>query len=175
MESIVIVAKMVISTIHHVIVSYHQFNIIIWKKEFEFWTLCLYSIDCNCDLQGTVGDICDKQEGYCICKDGYGGVRCDQCLPEFYNYPECIKCSCSTVGSSSTTCDANGKCPCLSNFAGKQCTQCSAGFYDYPQCLRKWILINYRHFFRLLLYNNIFFSFDYSLQLWITRLKWYFM
>lgn len=92
---------------------------------------------CNCDYQGTEGEVCDKETGQCLCKDGYEEPRCGNCLPGYYNYPECIKCNCSTVGSASFTCDATGKCPCLNNFAGKQCTQCAAGYYDYPQCLRK--------------------------------------
>lgn len=94
-------------------------------------------LDCNCDLQGTESDICDKGTGKCLCKEGYGGPRCDQCLPSYFSYPECVKCNCSSVGSVSMTCDTSGKCPCLNNFAGKQCTQCSAGYYDYPQCLCK--------------------------------------
>lgn len=98
----------------------------------------LLFVDCDCDLQGTLGEVCDKSSGQCLCKDGYETPRCDHCLPGFWNYPQCEKCNCSTVGSASFACDAfTGKCPCLNNFAGKQCTQCSAGNYDYPQCLRK--------------------------------------
>lgn len=95
-------------------------------------------IDCNCDIQGTQGEICGKLSGHCLCKEGYGGPRCDQCLPGYYNYPDCVPCNCSTLGSVSTICDVSGKCQCLPSFAGKQCTQCSAGYYAYPECLRKF-------------------------------------
>lgn len=86
-------------------------------------------------MQGTVSEVCSKESGQCICKDGFGGPRCDQCLPGYYNYPNCEPCNCTATGSTSKTCDANGRCPCLSNFAGKQCTLCSPGYYDYPKCL----------------------------------------
>lgn len=95
--------------------------------------------DCNCDLQGTLSEICDKIQGKCLCKEGYGGPRCDQCIKGYYNYPECVPCNCSAQGSSSTHCDTTGKCPCVNSFAGKQCTQCSAGYFNYPECLRKYL------------------------------------
>lgn len=90
--------------------------------------------------------MCDKSNGKCICKTGYSGARCDQCLPGYFNYPDCQPCNCSTLGSVSTYCDATGKCPCLPNFAGKQCTQCSTGNYAYPECLRKFLKVIYAIF-----------------------------
>lgn len=91
--------------------------------------------DCQCDIHGTEEEICHKETGECLCKEGYGTSRCDRCLPRFYNYPGCVPCNCSGAGSVQDVCDATGKCPCLSNFAGKRCDQCSAGFYQYPECL----------------------------------------
>lgn len=35
---------------------------------------------CNCDTSGTEPNICDDINGECICKSGFGGSRCDQCL-----------------------------------------------------------------------------------------------
>ncbi|CAG2053236.1 unnamed protein product [Timema podura] len=81
--------------------------------------------------------ICDKQSGQCLCKEGYGGDRCDQCIAEYYGYPDCKSCGCSEVGSASTVCDASGKCPCLYNFAGRTCDQCNPGYFKYPECLGK--------------------------------------
>ena len=28
---------------------------------------------CNCDAQGSVEEVCSKQDGTCLCRDGYGG------------------------------------------------------------------------------------------------------
>lgn len=137
MVNIVTVAKMVISTIQPANVSLVKFIVRHYFQKRLENSINLFT-DCNCDLEGTVYEICDKEQGVCLCKEGYGGVRCDQCSPGYYNYPNCIKCNCSTVGSVSNTCDVNGKCPCLNNFAGKQCSQCSAGYYNYPQCLRMY-------------------------------------
>ncbi|ERL89440.1 hypothetical protein D910_06807 [Dendroctonus ponderosae] len=90
--------------------------------------------DCNCDIKGTKDGICDKGTGECICKEGYGGERCDVCILGFYGYPDCKPCNCSKIGSYSTTCSVSGKCECLGSFAGRTCDQCSPGFYNYPEC-----------------------------------------
>lgn len=94
---------------------------------------------CDCDQQGTVDGVCDKQVGGCICKPGYGGIRCDQCISGYYGYPNCQPCNCSYVGSVSAVCDETGTCSCLSNFATRSCTECSPGYYNYPQCLCKFM------------------------------------
>lgn len=93
--------------------------------------------DCNCDVRGTREGICDKSSGECLCREGYGGSRCDQCLPEYFGYPDCKPCNCSTSGSQGKICDASGNCPCLHMFSGRTCDQCKPGFYNFPECLRK--------------------------------------
>lgn len=98
--------------------------------------------DCNCDPRGTIKEICDKENGMCICKPGYGGARCDQCQPGYWGHPDCKPCNCSESGSASSICTPNGKCPCLPNFSGRTCDQCSPGYYKYPGCLSKfWLII----------------------------------
>lgn len=93
-------------------------------------------IPCKCDIHGTVEEVCNKQSGKCLCKEGFGGPRCDQCLPGFsQNFPDCTPCNCSAAGSKHTSCDHNGKCHCLKQFSGKRCDQCMTGFYNYPECL----------------------------------------
>lgn len=79
--------------------------------------------------------MCDQYSGQCLCREGFGGPRCDQCISGYYNYPDCIPCNCSLTGSPSSSCDASGKCHCTANFAGRQCNLCSAGYYQYPECL----------------------------------------
>ena len=33
---------------------------------------------CNCDVSGATDEICTKTDGECLCKEGYGGERCDR-------------------------------------------------------------------------------------------------
>lgn len=131
-------------------------------NSFQFESFCSCACtDSNCDLKGTVDEICDKVTGVCLCAEGYGGPRCDQCLPTYYNYPDCVQCNCSTVGSTQMVCDQNGKCPCMTSFAGKQCTQCSAGYYQFPECLRKFDVLYGFH------------RCKYSSDDWIDQLKFF--
>lgn len=134
MDNVVIDAKMVITIIPSVHVSDYFLNS--WQR-ISVPIKIIFVADCNCDVLGTLEEVCDKDAGKCLCKEGFGGPRCDQCIPGYYNYPDCVPCNCSIIGSVSTVCDASGKCPCLNSFAGKQCTLCSAGYYNYPECLRK--------------------------------------
>ena len=41
--------------------------------------ISLYS-DCRfqCDKNGTVGGVCEKEDGYCRCEDGFYGDKCDK-------------------------------------------------------------------------------------------------
>ena len=80
-------------------------------------------------------DICGKDDGQCLCKDGFGGERCDRCVPGWFGFPDCQPCNCTDVGSGSEICDeVNGQCPCLSNYGGRTCDECSAGYFKYPDC-----------------------------------------
>ncbi len=36
---------------------------------------------CDCDPKGTTDEVCDKRNGQCLCKEGFGGPRCDRCEP----------------------------------------------------------------------------------------------
>jgi len=36
------------------------------------------NLKCDCDQQGTEDGICDPTNGRCICKEGFGGPRCDK-------------------------------------------------------------------------------------------------
>lgn len=93
---------------------------------------------CTCDKKGTLPEVCDKTNGQCLCKPGYGGPTCGQCIADFTGFPDCKPCNCSLNGSAFTVCDVTGTCKCLSNFAGKLCDQCYPGYYQYPKCLRKY-------------------------------------
>ena len=103
----------------------------------SFWIW--FYLACNCDTQGTIEAICSNQTGTCMCKEGFGGDRCDQCLPGFYDFPNCFPCECSDVGSVSEICDVKtGECNCKSNYGDRQCDKCQSGFYSYPDCFSKY-------------------------------------
>lgn len=40
-------------------------------------------LECNCNQLGSVHDRCNNT-GFCQCKDGATGAKCDDCLPGFY-------------------------------------------------------------------------------------------
>ena len=46
---------------------------------------CLLSPGCDCDAKGSVEEICDKKTGDCLCKEGYGGDRCDKLVDTGYS------------------------------------------------------------------------------------------
>ena len=55
---------------------------------------------CNCDTQGTVEEICNKETSECLCKEGFNGSpRCDVCETGYFDFPNCSPCECSEVGS----------------------------------------------------------------------------
>lgn len=44
--------------------------------------LVLFS-ECNCNQMGSLHDRCNGT-GYCYCKDGATGAKCDDCMPGYY-------------------------------------------------------------------------------------------
>ena len=83
------------------------------------------------------------QTGQCICKDGFGGARCDECAPGFFKnqylpFFQCQPCGCSEEGSTSEICDnEDGQCLCKENVSGRTCKYCKADHYGYPDCTGK--------------------------------------
>jgi len=45
---------------------------------------------CNCYTPGSFSSVCEQSTGYCICKPGYFGRDCSQCLPGRYG-PNCLR------------------------------------------------------------------------------------
>ncbi|RUS73743.1 hypothetical protein EGW08_018504, partial [Elysia chlorotica] len=99
----------------------------------NFWRSGTQCLQCACNPIGSVSLQCDDQ-GQCRCKPGVGGQRCDQCLPNFYDFGEdgCVACECDPSGSLDNTpsCDSDtGRCRCKDNVDGRRCDKCKPGYF----------------------------------------------
>ena len=45
--------------------------------------------ECECDVEGSNNQICDKDTGKCSCKAGFNGQKCGECDEKFFGYPDC--------------------------------------------------------------------------------------
>ncbi|NP_067383.3 usherin precursor [Mus musculus] len=92
---------------------------------------------CQCNLHGSVNQLCDPLSGQCACKKEAKGLKCDSCRENFYGLPwsACEVCDCSKAGSQpGTVCDTEtGQCVCKPNVGGRQCSQCKAGYFNLYQ------------------------------------------
>ncbi|GFT48977.1 laminin subunit alpha [Nephila pilipes] len=94
-----------------------------------------YCKPCDCNSNGTLGNVCEVGGGQCPCKPNYGGLNCDRCQEGFYGFPNCLPCNCNPSTSVKSTCESgSGQCHCLANYGGRQCDTCHAGYYNYPRC-----------------------------------------
>ncbi|XP_043920288.1 laminin subunit alpha-2 isoform X4 [Protopterus annectens] len=93
---------------------------------------------CDCDAIGSEHNTCIKDEkhargdlfpGFCICRPGYAGSRCDQCAFGYTNYPNCILCNCSLHGSRNLN-PCEEPCICKENVEGEKCEHCKKGFFN---------------------------------------------
>ena len=93
------------------------------------------SSTCNCNPVGSINQQCSKYTGNCVCKYGFTGQKCDECMGNMWGDPkigDCQLCNCSEYSSESLQCDRKtGKCECL-NAVGKQCDQCKEKFWGNP-------------------------------------------
>ena len=49
--------------------------------------------ECECKVEGSNNQICNKYTGKCSCKAGFNGQKCGECDEEFFGYPNCTgKC-----------------------------------------------------------------------------------
>ncbi|XP_069463573.1 laminin subunit alpha-2 isoform X3 [Ambystoma mexicanum] len=96
---------------------------------------------CHCDPVGSFDDVCikdektaprGKQPGFCQCKEGYTGERCDRCALGFRDYPDCVPCNCSLAGSMNDD-PCIHPCFCKANVEGANCDRCKHGFFNMQQ------------------------------------------
>ncbi|TKS84738.1 Netrin-G2 Laminet-2 [Collichthys lucidus] len=88
-------------------------------------------IECNCNQMGSVHDRCNGT-GFCQCKDGATGAKCDDCLPGYYWKQGCYSNVCDEemlLCQNGGTCNQNQKCICPPEFKGVLCqhSRCEAG------------------------------------------------
>ncbi|XP_049530280.1 laminin subunit alpha-1 [Anopheles darlingi] len=67
---------------------------------------------------------------HCVCKAGYTGALCDNCMRGYFGHPHlddghCEACECNREGSLSDECDRyTGECHCRPGVIGKKCDRC---------------------------------------------------
>lgn len=52
--------------------------------------LCPSPVECNCNQIGSVHDRCNET-GFCECREGAAGPKCDDCLPTHYWRQGCYR------------------------------------------------------------------------------------
>ncbi|XP_072310703.1 uncharacterized protein ntng2b isoform X3 [Eucyclogobius newberryi] len=88
-------------------------------------------IECNCNQMGSVHDRCNGT-GFCQCKEGAIGAKCDECVAGYYWKQGCYPDVCDEemlLCQNGGTCYQNQKCICPPEFKGVLCQQsrCEAG------------------------------------------------
>ncbi|PAV91610.1 hypothetical protein WR25_08453 isoform F [Diploscapter pachys] len=91
---------------------------------------------CDCNVNGTEGEMCQPEDGQCPCKTGFGGIFCETCSPGYTNVTAgCHECVCDEQGSENKNCSATtSQCTCKEGFSGLSCNECKTGFYGFPNC-----------------------------------------
>ncbi|XP_044024751.1 laminin subunit alpha-2 isoform X3 [Siniperca chuatsi] len=95
-------------------------------------------IPCSCASHGSISQSCvadssqatpSQPAGSCLCKEGFGGLRCDRCAVGYMGYPSCQRCNCSVEGSTNDD-PCITPCVCKENVEGENCDRCKVGFYN---------------------------------------------
>ncbi|XP_062868176.1 netrin-G2 [Trichomycterus rosablanca] len=80
-------------------------------------------VECGCNQMGSLHDRCNAT-GFCQCKDGTMGTKCDECLPGYYWKHGCHPNVCDDellMCHNGGTCHQNQRCNCPPNFNGVLC------------------------------------------------------
>ncbi|NXN29400.1 LAMC2 protein, partial [Nycticryphes semicollaris] len=92
-------------------------------------------LPCHCHPQGALSPQCDS-DGWCSCKSGVMGKKCDQCQPGFESLSEAgcrrsgqsSQCECDPAGSMGGC--LSGHCVCKVRATGERCERCKLHFYN---------------------------------------------
>ena len=95
---------------------------------------------CDCNLQGSLSQNCQKTGGQCVCRQNVIGRTCNRCAPYTYGFSGgsdgCEECKCNLEGTVyNTMCDrSTGQCRCRQGVTGRTCDMCKPGHYSFPDC-----------------------------------------
>uniref|UniRef100_UPI00398E8FCB netrin-G1-like isoform X1 n=1 Tax=Pristiophorus japonicus TaxID=55135 RepID=UPI00398E8FCB len=98
------------------------------SAQLDHHNVCL---DCECHPDGSLHHRCNDT-GYCECKKGVTGPKCDKCLPGYYWHGGCRAGVCDnllTRCENGGVCEDNGRCVCPAPYTGLLCEkgQCGEG------------------------------------------------
>ncbi|XP_067834800.1 netrin-G1-like isoform X2 [Heptranchias perlo] len=96
------------------------------SAELDHHNVCL---DCQCHPYGSLHDRCNET-GYCDCKEGTAGPKCDKCLPGYYWHRGCRAGVCDnllTRCQNGGVCEDNGRCRCPAPYTGLLCEKGQCG------------------------------------------------
>ncbi|XP_021117498.1 netrin-G2 isoform X2 [Heterocephalus glaber] len=82
-------------------------------------------IECNCNQIGSVHDRCNET-GFCECREGAAGPKCDDCLPTHYWRQGCYPNVCDDdqlLCLNGGTCLQSQRCACARGYTGLRCEQ----------------------------------------------------
>ncbi|XP_056319961.1 netrin-G2 [Danio aesculapii] len=82
-------------------------------------------IECNCNQLGSIHARCNDT-GFCQCRDGTAGQKCEDCLPGYTWKQGCVPNVCDDeflLCQNGGSCIQNQKCVCPPNFRGVLCEQ----------------------------------------------------
>ncbi|KAL6470714.1 hypothetical protein MHYP_G00218330 [Metynnis hypsauchen] len=88
-------------------------------------------VECGCNQMGSLHDRCNGT-GFCQCKEGTTGTKCDECLPGYYWKQGCYPNVCDEellMCQNGGTCFQNQRCICPPDFKGVLCqhSRCDGG------------------------------------------------
>ena len=104
--------------------------------------MCSFCTACQCNINGTQPEICERTSGICFCKENVAEPDCSQCAEGYYGNPAigevCLQCPCPLTNNSHSpscfidsddliTCDK-----CDPQYSGRDCGECSDGFFGDP-------------------------------------------